>query len=173
MARDRLDLLLALVPAPNRGGSDVDWPEVERGLGVRLPEDYKLLINSYGEGSFDDFIWVLHPTTTNPNLRLDTQTRLARSALSEVNDTFAAPDELMPWAMTDNGDTCYWLMRDRDADPDRWPVAVNEGRGPMWVVADLSASAWLEAVLSRGLRVPIFPPDFPSASPGFRTSSVL
>lgn len=98
MARDQLDLLLARVPAPSGGDLGVDWPEVERGLGIRLPADYKRLISSYGEGSFDDFIWVLHPTTTNPNLRLDTQTRLARAALSELNETFAAADELMPWA---------------------------------------------------------------------------
>ena len=49
----------------------MDWPEVERRLGTRLPADYKLLIASYGEGSFDDFIWVLHPTTINPNLRVN------------------------------------------------------------------------------------------------------
>ena len=72
MAHNQLELLLATVPPPPQGGgSGVDWPEVERRLGTRLPADYKLLIASYGEGSFDDFIWVLLPTTINPNLRVN------------------------------------------------------------------------------------------------------
>lgn len=171
MAHNQLDLLLAIAPPPEGAGSGVDWPEVERRLGTRLPTDYTLLIASYGEGSFDDFIWVLHPTTINPNLHLDTQIRLAGAALREVNDTFAASHELMPWAITDNGDACYWLMSDTDVDPEDWRVAVNESRGPEWDVANLTASGWLGAVLSGRLRLPFFPPDFPTASPRFRQAA--
>jgi len=168
MHKDAFDRLLQLIPAPMSGSVPIVWISVERRLGLSLPSDYKRIVETYGLGVFDDFIWILHPTTPNSNLRLDKQIERARWALAEVSDTFARPNELTAWAITENGDTCYWLNRDHSDDPDHWQIAVNESRGPEWEVFDLSTSGWLEAVLSGRLRTPLFPEDFPSASPTFR-----
>ena len=168
MPDDRLEHLVKLVPPPATTAGSIDWTAVEGGLGVRLPNDYKLLIRTYGVGKFDDFIWVLHPTTPNNNLRLESQIQRCRWALKEVRGSFASPSEVTPWAITDNGDVCYWLNRGLSVDPDGWQIAVNESRGPDWEVADLSTTAWLEAVLSRRLTIRLFPADFPSTSPRFQ-----
>jgi hypothetical protein len=164
---ETLRRLVRLVPPPEEISSEIDWLEVERGLHSRLPRDYKTLIENYGVGQFDGFIWILHPTTSNRHLRLDVQIELHRQILQNVNETFARPNELTAWAITDNGDTCFWLNRGNSVDPDQWSVVVNEGRGPEWDVTDLPTCAWLEAVLSGRLRVRVFPEDFPSASPTF------
>jgi hypothetical protein len=168
MPDDAFDRLLDLIPAPPSERVPVDWIAVERRLGLRLPPDYKRIIDTYGLGLFDRFLWILHPTTPNSNLRLDKQIEIARWALAEVNDVFAEPHELTAWARTENGDTCYWLTRDHSDDPDHWHIAVNESRGPDWEVFDLSTTGWLEAVLSGRLHIPLFPDDFPSTSPNFR-----
>jgi hypothetical protein len=168
MPEDAFDRLLNLIPAPTSGSVAIDWIAVELRLGFRLPPDYMRIVETYGLGLFDGFLWFLHPTAPNSNLRLDKQIERARWALGEVNDSFARPNELTTWAITENDDTCYWLNRDHSDDPNRWQIAVNESRGPDWEVFDLSTSGWLEAVLSGRVRTPLFPEDFPSASPTFR-----
>ena len=48
-----LSRLHALVPPPaNPFYSSGDWSLVEQELGLRLPDDYKQLIESYGQGMF-------------------------------------------------------------------------------------------------------------------------
>ncbi len=133
-----------------------------------MPSGYKSLVDIYGLGLFDGFLWVLQPTTSNPHLRLDKQIELWRSALDEVGETFARPADLIGWAITENGDCCYWLTREHLADPDKWPIAVNESRGPEWDESDLSTEAWIEAVLAGRLKASVFPTDFPSGKPVFR-----
>ena len=167
-ADEDIGRLLSLVPPPARIDNQIDWRTVEHGLHFRLPADYKKLIETYGVGQFDGFIWILHPTTTNRALRLDAQIELRRQILEDVNETFASPSELTAWAITDNGDVCFWLNRGNAVDPSDWRVVVNEGRGPEWDVSNLGSCAWLEHVLSGRLRVRVFPEDFPSESPTFR-----
>jgi hypothetical protein len=134
----------------------------------RLPGDYRLLVDRYGVGAFDDFMWLLHRTTSTPHLRLDKQIKDSRGGLEYVNETFARPSELIALAITDNGDICYWLSRGRPGEPDSWPIAVNESRGSEWEQSDFSTIAWLEAVLSGRLKLRIFPEDFPSEKPTFK-----
>jgi SUKH superfamily protein len=42
-----------------------DWTAVERELGVRLPDDYKWLVSTYGWGEFRDFLNLPTPFGTN------------------------------------------------------------------------------------------------------------
>ena len=134
--------------------------------------DYKLLIEAYGPGSFDRFIWVLQPSGTNPNLDMSLQRGVQLTALHELKaageEMPYSDEELAPWAITDNGDVCYWLLSASD-DPDDWVVTVNEARGPRWTTFTLSASEFLVAVLSGDLSVDQFPDNFPSNSPAFET----
>ena len=53
--------LKRLVPPVGRGRSYIDWADVERAMGTALPTDYKQMVETYGVGSLDDFIWVMQP----------------------------------------------------------------------------------------------------------------
>ncbi len=160
--------LVAVVPPPARVPR-IDWTEVENRLGFPLPDDYRALMETYGEGSFDDFLWLLHPTSPNPNLNLISELRAQREALAlDVEGVGPPPEDLVPWAGTDNGDAVYWKF-----DSQRrlgGTVIVNAARGDAWPEYDLSATEWLLAVLSGRIRVPVFPDDFPSRHPSFRAS---
>jgi SMI1-KNR4 cell-wall len=162
-----VDQLLELVPPLEPIRRQIDWSTVERSLGFALPSDYKNVVESYGEGSFDEFLWVLHPTSVNPHLRLKDQHNMRRDILMKFEDAPVPPSQLICWAFTDNGDACYWLTREPRSTPDEWTTVANEARGPEWSISDLSASAWLVEVLAGRLKIPFFPEDFPSASPRF------
>lgn len=169
-----LEALQALVPPPTAALSAPDWAVIEPQLGIRLPDDYKRLVEIYGPGSFDGFLWVLQPLGPNEHLDLLRQREIRLVALREAQEHGEAvpfpvhegQDPLLPWAITDNGDVCFWLMDPLD-DPNSWAVAVNEARGDAWHRFEGSASDFLAAVLSGSSRVALFPADFPSEGPTF------
>jgi len=172
---DALVQLTSFVPPPEDVRTEFDWIGVEQKLKLPLPIDYKRLVETYGPGSFDDFIWILLPMTSNQNLDLVRQKSARLDALravrtgGEVVPFQVDPDHetLIPWAITDNGDVCYWVV-DRNNFPEQWTVAVNEARGQRWHEYSGSATAWLLAILSKSLHVDFFPDDFPSNQPIFR-----
>jgi hypothetical protein len=147
----------------------VDWSAAERDLGIRLPKDYQHLVDTYGLGCFDDFLWLLHPAALSPHLNLGRQIAIRRKALEEgqLPGEQPTPDEVIPWAYTDNGDVCYWKVIPV-SDPNKWTILVNESRGPRWEEFEGSTTDWLAAVLSGRHRIRSFPSDFPSDHPHFR-----
>jgi hypothetical protein len=112
-----IDDLIALVPPPaNPVDASGDWTQVEAGLGLELPADFKALISSYGLGQFVDFINPLTPFGSR-NLLLRSAQRLLDS---ERPFREANPDDcpypyypeaggLLEWAGTDNGDRLCFL----------------------------------------------------------------
>jgi hypothetical protein len=154
-------------------GVPVDWPAVERDLATPLPTDYKHLVDTYGLGCFDDFLWLLHPAASNPYLNLERQVVIRREALRQgrLPAEELAPEDVIPWAFTDNGDVCYCNVS-VSSDPAKWTVVVNESRGPAWDEFLGSTADWLVAVLSGRYRVRLFPTDFPSANPQFMPTAV-
>lgn len=65
------DQLRDAVPPPSwpiEPGSIEGFPSVEAQLGLALPRDYKRLICAYGTGSWKEFLWILNPFSSNPNL---------------------------------------------------------------------------------------------------------
>ncbi|MEV8003420.1 hypothetical protein [Streptomyces sp. CS147] len=79
---------------------DVDWAGVESRLGAVLPSDYKRMVETFGEGSFDGL-------------------------LNLMQEPWAALDEdgLLIWAGTEHEDLYCW--RTDGDDPDRWSVLVR------------------------------------------------
>lgn len=157
-------------PQPGREVTHVDWVNVERALGTELPADYKQLVEAYGPGSFDDFLWLLLPMPSNLHLDLVNQQAVRLDALrslqagGELLPQGLRPEYLIAWATTDNGDVCYWSRGSADG-PEKWIVAVNEARGLAWETFKISTSEFLVELLSGALRVRIFPDDFPSVQP--------
>ncbi|MBE0536869.1 MAG: SMI1/KNR4 family protein [Phycisphaerae bacterium] len=137
-----------------------------------LPDAYKEFIGLYGTGCIDGFIWIYNPTTNNSNLsmkdQIPRQLDAIRNALQDDGrlpyDVSERSRELLPFGMTDNGDFLLWRTV---GSPNAWSIVVLESRLGAYEEFALSIVEFLVQVLSRKLRVSIFPDDFPSSKPQF------
>ncbi|MCB9616785.1 MAG: SMI1/KNR4 family protein [Sandaracinus sp.] len=143
---------------------DADWRPVEQVLG-RLPSDYKRFVERRGQGSIDFFLHVCGAAS----LAWTAEAELA--AMRDVRSSdpeccpmplFPEPAGWLPWGTTDNGNVCWWNRR--SDDPDEWTVAVT-GRGPQVWEHPGGMADFLDAVLRRACRCPLFPADFPGDLP--------
>jgi len=124
--------LASLVPPPDAPvAGDGDWLAVEASLGVRIPADFKDLLQRYGLGQFDD-IALLTPFAPADREFADlvgrAQTLLPTFAQHREEwpddfpyPLFPEPGGLLEWATTGNGDSLCWTV---SGDPDHWPVVV-------------------------------------------------
>jgi len=83
----------------------VDWTQAECALGTALPADYKQLVETYGDGIFDETIWLLVPDSAYDDCDLHTQTTERDEILAdlwEFEDKPAGLQEagarVLPWA---------------------------------------------------------------------------
>ena len=156
------------VPPPQSGS--IDWTSVERDLGMELPHDYKRFVSSYGAGRIDNFLAIF--TLDGPTQWVDLVWRsrdhddifFHRREHHPLFRPYPTPGGLLAFGQTDNGDVLYWRTND---DPSQWTVLIYEGRGPNFVEFAGSMTSFLKAVLSRRVRVKVFPHDFPSDDPRF------
>ncbi|MFD5098614.1 hypothetical protein [Streptomyces albidochromogenes] len=150
-----LDALVRLGPPPADPPPVVDWARTERSLGAALPADYKRLVETYGDGIFDETIRLLVPDSAYGDCDLHAQTRERDEILTGLWEFEAKPAALLevgarvvPWAFEEGtGAFLYWLARPGQ-HPDEWTVLYNEGPGPLWEHHDMGCSAFLPAVLT-------------------------
>jgi len=149
------------------------WDNLEQTIGTPLPNDFKACVETFGSGSFDNFLWVLNPFSANPHLRLADQIKRTLGALRELKSDdpeelpyslFPEDEGLLPWGMTDNGDGLYWHT---GGDTSRWTVVVNAARDPECEEFPLGLTDFLVQILSKKVRSDIFPGDFPHTNPAF------
>lgn len=135
----RVQRFVELVPPPTEPEvPDVDWDDFEDQLGMRLPTDYKEVVETYGLGAVGHFLWIDLPMCRNKNLDLVQRHEEALDSLRYCQSygehvpyrIEAGNEELFHWGSTDNGDTCYWVTAGED--PDRWTVTVNATRSDLW-----------------------------------------
>jgi hypothetical protein len=166
--------LVEMVRPPDKPAVHVDWPAAEDAIGLCLPADYKRLVEIYGEGEFDEFLTVYQPATPFLTMELAFQARRSAEILAGLRaggpeHVPFAEGALRPVAGTDNGDTVYWVLH--SPDPASWTIVANEARGHRWPQFAGGITDFLYAVLSREVRIPIFPEGFPgSRSPKFTPS---
>lgn len=150
------DALVRLCPPPVGPLSAVDWAQAERALGTALPADYKQLVEKYGDGLFDETVWLLVPDSAYDDCDLYAQTVERTDVLAGLWDAGEdVPAELLepgarvlPWAFEEGtGAFLYWLVRPGQ-HPEEWTVLYNEGRGPLWEHHDMGCLAFLLAVLT-------------------------
>jgi hypothetical protein len=165
-----LDGLRQLIPPPADGARPgVDWSAVTAQLGTELPSDYIELIETYGGGRFEHYLWLLEPFSANEfydlvrsaGERAEAFEMLWSSGEEKPSFLDAPAQRLLPWASTDNGEFAYWLVSP-GVPPDRWPVVVNEARGEDWARYDLGCVAFLLATLRRTVVCDIFWDDYPA-----------
>lgn len=114
MGHDGLVRLVAppAEPVEARG----EWTVVESALGVRLPDDYKWLVENYGWGEFCDFLYLRTPFGTNPYNGVEWQS----------GRPSGANDGLLIWGTTMDADRLCWLTA---GEPRDWPVVVWDRDG--------------------------------------------
>ncbi|MEV0032188.1 SMI1/KNR4 family protein [Nocardia sp. NPDC050793] len=154
---ESVEQLGQLVSPPSKR-RDIEWDAVERELGVELPADYKELIDTYGGGYWDEYLYVLEPGCPNNYYDLvgwkDWQAEVLED-LWQFEDKPAELQEdgarLLPWATTDNGEHLYWLIRPSQR-PDDWTVMVNEARGERWEHFGHTCTQFLASALTGDIR---------------------
>ena len=167
--------LRALVAPPDGLVPRADWAEVQAALGIALPADYRRLIDEFGGGYIDDYLYLLEPRCRNPYYDLG---EVASERVEALEDLWhrgeERPDELaqetgarvFPWATTDNGEVVYWLINP-GAAPGDWVVMVNEARGPEWERFDVGCLEFLAGVLDGRIASDILSSRFPTSPHSF------
>ncbi|MFF3014749.1 SMI1/KNR4 family protein [Streptomyces sp. NPDC057939] len=129
---DHERLVRLIAPPTVLVDSHGDWAVVEAGLGTRLPEDYKRLVEAYGWGEFCDFLHLHTPFGTSEHNGIEWQR--AHPTGSRERDRrrhpyplHPAPGALLIWGTTMDADRLCWRT---DGAPEEWPVVVwsSEGR---------------------------------------------
>ncbi|WP_078585115.1 SMI1/KNR4 family protein [Streptomyces anulatus] len=103
-----------------------DWTVPEMALGVRLPEDYKWLVETYGWGEFCDFLYLRTPFGTSKYNGVEWQSGRLPEAPDRDRERYPyplhpSPGGLLIWATTMDADRLCWLAV---GDPQDWPVVV-------------------------------------------------
>jgi hypothetical protein len=144
-----VDDLIGIAPPPEwrvDAGSPEQWEEVERALGTVLPGDYKVIINTYGTGEFNDLFAMFNPFSSSEGMNLLWQagipdclvedeelgrvyplgSDLENYQLSRIDypelcpfPPYPEPGGLLPLGGDTNGGSAYWLTEGR---PDDWPL---------------------------------------------------
>jgi hypothetical protein len=135
-----LERLVRLVPPPKRpafSGTLKAFRTVEQALGLKLPETYKRVVRSYGQGLWQGFWCIASPfaegcpgqprpwhipryaVTAGPEACARLRTAKEKYPQFLPWPVYPEPGGLFPWALTDNGGTLYWLTA---GDPETWPT---------------------------------------------------
>ncbi|MGK5642195.1 Lsr2 family DNA-binding protein [Streptomyces sp. URMC 126] len=129
---------------------------------MRLPQDYKDLVATYGPGSFADYLHVYHPA--GPTRWVDLTGPVPEAVRAQLRHDYDRGTHPVPYdprflfnmAGTDNGEDLFWITDPLDS-PDSWGIAVNEARGPQWFLFDGTLTRFLADALGGRIDVPQFP----------------
>ena len=164
---------LAPPPASPTGTVGEHWPWLERRLSLRLPTDYKNLIDLYGVGDFAGFITIFSPLCKIPHLNLINHSRNTtryEREFTENEDEYPFvfyPDAggLLPFGATELWDTLFWRT---SGAPEGWPIVVQENKSTNYEEIEASTTDFIAGVIS-GVRVPkMFGSDGIEIDKGFR-----
>ncbi|MER5483295.1 hypothetical protein ABT024_08755 [Streptomyces sp. NPDC002812] len=133
------------------------------------------MLNAYGPGSFNDFLWIYG--NSNPEIwpNIEVRTRASSAMFTENNPSGIrsaltrfdiSPVELIEWGATDNADCLFWIPAGR---ADTWPTLIIEaGQLDFMVVEEPSPEVVLSFLEGR-LECPFFPAEFIDRAPDFES----
>ena len=143
--------LLIQVPPPQTSfhpASD-DWLNVEKKLGLNFPDEYKTIIEIYGDFHWATFLHLLNPFSSNKYLNLLTQLEMTLEAERQTRADFPEfyplalypeANGLLPLFITDNGDVGFWITY---LQPEKWSILLKDARGPEFEVHFFSVAMFL------------------------------
>ncbi|GAA2789617.1 hypothetical protein GCM10010441_13450 [Kitasatospora paracochleata] len=115
--------LRALVAPPIGGGNAIDWSHMTVEYDHGFPDDYQAFMQVYGEGTFDNFLYVNPPVSEvypDPSSAVSGSTATARYTGEE--EEFGEPELLIAWGGTVDADLLCWYAS--DPDPNRWTTVI-------------------------------------------------
>ena len=151
---------------PIRGYNDYSkrWQYMREKYNLIFPKDYRLFIDTYGSGSFNNFLWVMSPFSLNDNLNLlkkfnDLKRSFCtmKSILPDMlmEEFYDGVKGLLPWGITDNGDELYWNVQKEYSQ-----IVVFSCRYSEKLEFDLTFGDFLDQIFSQKIMCSIFPEDF-------------
>ena len=160
MVDPRLEKLLTTL-SRGAGEGEGRWAAVEASLGLRMPASYKLMVDLFGASSWHGFLHVLSPFDEGSSLRLRGAEILEADRVSRASfpthyplPLYPEPGGLLPWAVTDNGDTLYFVTK---GPPDEWPTVIKGPRAPEFEVMFLSPALLVHHFAAGTLRSVVLP----------------
>ena len=163
---ERLKSLLTIPDNAINTGDTMQWIETEKKLGIKLPNDYKEFIDTYGTGIIANFLIVFSPFSTNENMNLFSQLNMYRDSYLILKESYPKdftyeifPNErgLLPWGMSENGDVLSWTVSQNSQD---WKIIIDGRSGDFFEYNGL-ITKFLYSILTKNLVSPVFPEDFP------------
>jgi hypothetical protein len=169
---DQLTSFIAPPQQPHETGTPKTWEKVENRLGSALPEDYKSFVDSYGTGSFDDFISVYNPFAANENLNLfyvlDVLYQADRGTHLKIGydwtavhpfKLFPAREGLLPWGGTASfGDFFFWQVK---GSPQSWETIFYNLRSGEYEVWKYPLTEFLYRLFQRQIESVLLPENYP------------
>jgi hypothetical protein len=148
--------------------SDPRWSAVEAELGLSLPGSYKVLVERFGASSWREFLHVLSPFDERGWRRVAATLEADRALRRDFPHYYPLPlhpepGGLLPWAVSDNGDTLYFVTA---GPPDEWPTLVKGPRAPEFEVSFMAPAALVHAFASGRLHSLVLPGRVQDGEPG-------
>jgi len=166
--------LCKLVPPPTAPAAvpaRPNWSDIEEGIGVTLPRDYKQFVELYGTGLFAGLIRIFNAFEPDPYgelnssiVRISAYLRQRRSdygAKVVPYEVYPSRPGLMAFGNDENGNELQWYTKGR---PNQWSVVVLEGRGGRWQEFDCTMTEFLTRALTKEIRCKIWPRGWPRKS---------
>ena len=117
MYHNKITKILQIPKHTYNNGDDQKWEQYQNECNYGFPPDYKYLLNLYGTGGINNFLWILTPFEGNEEINILKRAKTMRVSLNYMKTMFPGkynysifPDEggLLPWGYTDNGDELYY-----------------------------------------------------------------
>jgi hypothetical protein len=170
-----VEALAGRLGVSGRLGGWYQWRRIEQSLGLRLPDDYKLLVETFPPGVFRGLVQINRPGDYDepPSDFLGfyaQKLEYLQGLRAAGHGTFPHPlfpesGGLLPWARGRRFELIFWLTS--GSDPNTWPVVCADYDCIRWQTFPGTACAFLTEVVEGRFDVSLFGVDIADA-PAFR-----
>ncbi len=155
---------------PVEAGTAKKWEKCEQRLGLKLPQSFKTLLDQFGTGSFNQFLYLYNPFAEEQEQNLfdvldllhvvDAQARHAEPGWTMVWPfrLYPASAGLLPWGNAGSLDLIFFWQT--GGLPETWPIIfydLSTGEYETW---KKSVPEFLSALFTSQIESVFFPPQF-------------